>query len=133
MNYWNGKTKSSATGNGVSMTCLNGISQFGFCCSRFVDSLPDKGEKVNNFRTQIKVELDNRQLYDTLCKDMLLLDVGKGQLDTLEWTGKQRVPDVKRECSQSDIEDDGDVLKMFATHSGIHKDKIFIKYTKPVC
>lgn len=94
---------------------------------RLVQSLPDNSEKVNNFRDKIQLELDNRRLYETLCKDMQLLDLDKNQLDALECTGKLHIPDVKNECSRSDIDDNGDVLKMFATHSGLHKDKIYIK------
>lgn len=88
--------------------------------------MPDKGEKVKNFRDQLKVELYNRSVHEKLCKDMSLLNIGKGQLDTLEWTGKY-APNIK-ENSHPDIDnDDEDVLKMFISHSGIHQDKIIIK------
>jgi len=95
--------------------------------SCFVNRLPDKGEKLKNFRAQIEVELAGRRRYDKLCEDMGSLDVSKSQLDTLEWTGKQRVPDVNGEHGRLNVDDDRDVLKMFVTHSGIHRDKIFIK------
>lgn len=98
-----------------------------------MDRLPDKGEKVKNFRAQIEAELNNHRRYENLCEDMVSLDVSKSQLDTLEWTGKQRVPDANGERGgQLDIDNDRDVLKMFVTHSGICQDKIFIKYTEPV-
>jgi len=101
-----------------------------FYYSRLVDSLSDKGEKLKNFRTQIKVELDNRHLYDMLCKDISSLDIDQNQVAALEWTGKQCKLDLERKNGQSNIDDKGDVLKMFVTHSGIHQNKIVIKYIK---
>lgn len=94
--------------------------------SRFVDGLPDKGEKVKNFRSQLKVELYNRSVHEKLCKDMSLLNIGKDQLDTLEWTGKYS-SNIKRNSQPNIDNDDEDVLKMFISHSGIHQDKIIIK------
>lgn len=94
---------------------------------RFVDSLPDKGDKIRNFCAQLKVELDKRRDYEKLCKDMSLLNVDKDQLDALEWTGKHG-PYIKQTSSQLRInDDDEDVLKMLVSHSGVCQEKIIIK------
>lgn len=89
--------------------------------------MPDKGEKVKNFRALLKVELNNRRVHEKLCKDMSLLNIGKDQLDTLEWTGEY-APSMKQNIHPNIDNDDGDVLKMFISHSGINQDKIVIKY-----
>lgn len=90
--------------------------------------MPDKGEKIKHFCAQLKEELNNRRIHEKLCKDMSLLNIGKDQLDTLEWTGKC-APNIKRNTQPNIDNDDEDVLKMFVSHSGIHQDKIIIKYT----
>lgn len=95
----------------------------------FIDGLPDKGEKVKKFRFQIESELNNRCNADRLCRDMVSLNIGKDQLDTLEWTGKHDVPFMQT-SSQPDV-DDQNVFKMLISHSGINQDKIIIKY-KPL-
>lgn len=100
-----------------------------FLFSRFVEALPDKGEKLKNFQAQIKEELNKRVNAEQLCKDMVALNIGKDQLDTLEWTGKH-VPCETSNHSQPDVNDEErDVLKMFVSHSGVNQDKIIIKYT----
>lgn len=55
---------------------------------------------------------------------MASLNIGKDQLDTLEWTGKH-VPFMQT-SSQPNV-DDQSVLKMLISHSGINQDKIIIK------
>uniref|UniRef100_A0A2S2NKT4 Uncharacterized protein n=1 Tax=Schizaphis graminum TaxID=13262 RepID=A0A2S2NKT4_SCHGA len=57
---------------------------------------------------------------------MLALKIGKDQLDTLEWTGKH-VTAIHKNNQSDVIDDDKDVLKMFASHSGVYQDKIIIK------
>lgn len=57
---------------------------------------------------------------------MASLNINKDQLDTLEWTGKH-MHCVKRN-SHPDVDDDGNVLKMFVSHSGVNQEKIIIKY-----
>jgi len=57
---------------------------------------------------------------------MSLLNIGKDQLDTLEWTG-EHAPTTKQNIHANIDNDDGDVLKMFISHSGINQDKIVIK------
>lgn len=62
---------------------------------------------------------------------MSSLNIGKDQLDTLEWTGKHIPYNTAKNKSQSDVEDDEEnVLKMFVSHSGVNVDKIIIKYAK---
>ncbi|XP_025207532.1 uncharacterized protein LOC112603248 [Melanaphis sacchari] len=93
---------------------------------RFVEGLPDKGEKLKQFIAQLDAELNIRDVHKKLCTDMLALKIGKDQLDTLEWTGKHVT--VTHKNSQSDVvHDDEDVLKMFASHSGVYQDKIIIE------
>ncbi|VVC26934.1 DNA-directed RNA polymerase II subunit GRINL1 [Cinara cedri] len=94
---------------------------------RFVDGLPDKGEKLKHFRAQLEIELDKHQIHKKLCEDMCLLNIGKDQLDTLEWTGKH-IPSTLQMNTQPNVNNsDEDVLKMFVSHSGICQDKIIIK------
>jgi hypothetical protein len=91
--------------------------------------LPDKGEKLKSFQSQIKEELNKRVNAEQLCEDMVALNIGINQLDTLEWTGKH-VPSETSNYSQPDVNDeDKDILKMFVSHSGVNQDKIIIKYT----
>lgn len=60
---------------------------------------------------------------------MSSMNIGKDQLDTLEWTGKHIPYNTTKKKSQSNVEDDDEnVLKMFASHSGVNMDKIIIKY-----
>jgi len=94
---------------------------------RFINGLSDKGEKVKNFRTQIEFELNKRQSTNQLCKDMALMNIGKDQLNNLEWSGKH-VPFMAHKDSQPHI-DDGNILKMFISHSGVNQEKIIVKYT----
>lgn len=87
--------------------------------------MPDKGQKVIDFRAQLEVELKSRRMADDVCQVMSSLNIGNDQLDTLEWTGKH-VPCVKN--SDLDVnDDDEDVLKMFVSHSGVNKEKIMVR------
>jgi len=58
---------------------------------------------------------------------MLALNIGSDQLDTFEWTGKH-VTAVHKNNRPDAIGDDEEVLKMFASHSGVNPDKIIIEY-----
>lgn len=95
---------------------------------KFIDSLPDKGEKIKNFCAQIEEELNKCRIHEALCKDMSLLKIGKDQLDSLEWTGKHIPYNTTKNKSQSNVDDDENVLKIFISHSGVNVDKIIIKY-----
>lgn len=95
---------------------------------RIVDILPDKGEKVKHLRDQLEVELMKRNKHEKLCEDMSLLKIGQDQLDALEWSGKHVPYATQKNIQQSVDRDDADVLKMFISHSGVHKDKIIIEY-----
>lgn len=88
--------------------------------------MPDKGEKVKQFIAQLDIELNKRNIQKKLCTDMLALNIGNDQLDTLEWTG-QHVTVLKVNQPDS-IVDDEDVLRMFGSHSGVNKHKIIIEY-----
>jgi len=100
---------------------------FWFSSRRFIEGLPDKGEKLKQFIAQLDVELNKRNVHKKLCKDMLALNIGGDQLDTLEWTGKHNTAVNKN--SQPDVMgDDEEVLRMFVSHSGVNQDKIIIEY-----
>jgi len=99
---------------------------FWFSSRRFVEGLPDKGEKLKQFIAQLDIELNKRDVHKKLCTDMLALNIGSDQLDTFEWTGKHVKPVQKN--SQPDVIGDDEVLKMFASHSGVNQDKIIIEY-----
>lgn len=72
--------------------------------------------------------MSKRVTAEQLCKDMLALNIGKDQLDTLEWTGKH-VPSGTSNYSQPDVNDeDADVLRMFISHAGVNQNKIIVKY-----
>lgn len=100
-----------------------------FLFRQFVDGLPDKGEKLQNFCAQLEIELNKHYVHKKLCEDMYLLNIGHDQLDTLEWTGKH-IKSTSQTTSKlkNDDDDAEDVLKMFVSHSGINQDKIIIKY-----
>ncbi|XP_050525861.1 uncharacterized protein LOC126896811 [Daktulosphaira vitifoliae] len=91
----------------------------------FLDTLPDKGEKVKNFCSQIKVELEKRYEHDKLCEDLSELNIGKDQLDTLEWSSKHE-PYSQQTNSKKNV-DDTDVLRILTSHSGVYQDKLIIK------
>ncbi|KAF0766314.1 Uncharacterized protein FWK35_00007279 [Aphis craccivora] len=93
---------------------------------RFVDGLPDKGEKLKQFVAQLDAELNVRDDHKKLCADMLALKIGKDQLDTFEWTSKH-VAAIHKNSQPDVVDDDEDVLKMFASHSGVNQDKIIIE------
>ncbi|NP_001155819.1 uncharacterized protein LOC100169253 [Acyrthosiphon pisum] len=92
---------------------------------RFVEGLPDKGEKLKQFIAQLEIELNKRDVHKKLCTDMLALNIGSDQLDTFEWTGKHVTAVHKN--SQPDVIGDDEVLKMFVSHSGVNQDKIIIE------
>ncbi|KAL5238494.1 hypothetical protein ACI65C_005904 [Semiaphis heraclei] len=93
---------------------------------RFVEGLPDKGEKLKQFIAQLEIELNKRNVHKKLCKDMLALNIGGDQLDTLEWTGKH-VTAVHKNSQPDVMGDDEEVLRMFVSHSGVNQDKIIIE------
>lgn len=99
------------------------------CCyfsRKFISGLPDKGRKAKEFHDQIEIELNKRRCADRLCEEMALLNINEDQLDTLEWTGKHEPR--ARKNSRPHVDDDGNVLKIFVSHSGNNKGKIIIKY-----
>lgn len=100
---------------------------FWFSSRRFVEGLPDKGEKLKQFIAHLDIELKLRDVHKKLCTDMLALNIGSDQLDTFEWTGKH-VTTVHKNSRPDAIGDDEEVLKMFASHSGVNPDKIIIEY-----
>lgn len=100
---------------------------FWFSSRRFVEGLPDKGEKLKQFIAQLDIELKIRDVHKKLCTDMLALNIGSDQLDTFEWTGKH-VTAVRKNSRTDVMGDDEEVLKMFASHSGVNPDKIIIEY-----
>jgi len=103
------------------------LNLFLFFSRRFVDGLPDKGEKLKQFVAQLDAELNVRDDHKKLCADMLALKIGKDQLDTFEWTSKH-VAAIHKNSQPDVVDDDEDVLKMFASHSGVNQDKIIIEY-----
>lgn len=105
-------------------TTVMKILIFFFCSRRFVDGLPDKGEKLKQFIAQLDAELNIRNVHKKLCNDMLALKIGSDQLDTLEWTGKHTTVVPKNIV----IDDDEDLLKILASHSGVNQHKIIIEY-----
>jgi len=97
-----------------------------FSSRRFVEGLPDKGTKLKQFLAQLDTELSIRDDHKKLCSDMLALNIGRDQLDTLEWTGKH-VTEIHKNSQPDVIDDDEDVLKMLVSHSGVNQDKIIIE------
>lgn len=103
------------------------LNLFLFSSRQFVDGLPDKGEKLKQFVAQLNTELKVRDDHKKLCADMLALKIGKDQLDTFEWTSRH-VPAIHNNSQPDVVDDNEDVLKMFASHSGVNQDKIIIEY-----
>lgn len=90
---------------------------------KFLSRLPDKGEKISNYRKRLEDELRNREKSDQLSDMLSKLNIkGKEALDRLEWTGNCN---PGQSHSGQDVividndEDEGkDPLKIIATHSG---------------
>lgn len=83
---------------------------------------------MKHLRDQLEVELNKRINHEKLCEDMSLLKIEQNQLNDLEWNGKHLPYATQKNNQQNVAEQNEDVLKMFISHSGIHKDKIIIKY-----
>lgn len=60
---------------------------------------------------------------------MSSLNIGIDQLNALEWTGRQSSSKTLNDSQPTIDDDDDDPLKIFVSHSGIHQDKIIIRFT----
>ncbi|XP_076177742.1 RNA polymerase II subunit M isoform X1 [Ptiloglossa arizonensis] len=95
----------------------------------FISKLPDKGEKIQNFRDKILKELNYKNELENaanLLSRLNLASEGKDAMNELEWTGKYSEIKDTIKVVELDSDDEEDPLKILAqpTGSGIHKKKI---------
>ncbi|XP_011494132.1 PREDICTED: uncharacterized protein LOC105359277 [Ceratosolen solmsi marchali] len=97
----------------------------------FISKLPDKGEKILNFKHKIMQEIEHRNKVEDAAKLLSRLNIateGKAAMDELEWTGKYTEKPIRYEQKivELDSDDEDDALKILAqpTGSGTHKKKI---------
>ncbi|XP_065212476.1 DNA-directed RNA polymerase II subunit GRINL1A-like [Planococcus citri] len=87
----------------------------------FICKLPDKGEKIKNFRSKVETELKKREEQDNLCNLISNLSVNesKAALSKLEWTGACDSADDGKmgKDAENAIENEADPLQILATHS----------------
>lgn len=93
--------------------------------------MPDKGERIKDFRARIIKELNRKNEVETAASLLSRLNIaseGKTAMSELEWTGKyaeKKDTDVVK-VIELDSDDEEDSLKILAqpTGSGTHKKKI---------
>ncbi|XP_053994229.1 DNA-directed RNA polymerase II subunit GRINL1A [Hylaeus volcanicus] len=95
----------------------------------FLSKLPDKGEKIKNFRDKILKELEHKNEIENaanLLSRLNLASEGKVAMNELEWTGKYSETKNAVKVVELDSDDEEDPLKILAqpTGSGVHKKKI---------
>lgn len=81
----------------------------------FVSKLPDKGEKIRNFRDKIFKELENKNEVEKAANLLSRLNIayeGKAAMTKLEWTGKYE--NEASEVVELDSDDEEDPLKILA-------------------
>lgn len=85
----------------------------------FISKLPDKGEKISAFKTEIETELKKRQEpVDSACDLLSGLSLNTKPED-LEWNkGNSNGSENKRLDSDDDSDENVDALELIATHSG---------------
>ncbi|XP_058793908.1 uncharacterized protein LOC131665799 [Phymastichus coffea] len=96
---------------------------------RFIAKLPDKGEKILNFKEKIERELQHRNKIEDAANLLSRLNIaaeGKAAMSELEWTGNYKEKSKDEIVVQLDSDDETDPLKILAqpTGSGIHNKKI---------
>ena len=103
-------------------------------CRSFIQKLPDKGEKISKFRSQLLEVLSQREDIEKACELFSRLKIGKPSVsDELEWTGKHSQTSHESGSLDSDDESDEDrnPLKILATQSGVGTYKKQHKIEEP--
>ena len=103
-------------------------------CRSFIQKLPDKGEKISKFRSQLLEVLSQREDIDKTCELFSGLKIGKANVsDELEWTGKYSETSHETQSLDSDDESDEDrsPLKILATQCGVGTYKKQHKIEEP--
>jgi len=103
-------------------------------CRSFIRKLPDKGEKISKFRSQLLEVLSQREDIEKTCELFSGLKIGKPNVsDELEWTGKYSHTSHETQSLDSDDESDEDrnPLKILATRSGVGTYKKQHKIEEP--
>lgn len=95
----------------------------------FITKLPDKGQKIKEFREKILKEIEHKneveQAADLLSR-LNLASEGKAAMNELEWTGKYSETKDTVKVVELDSDDEEDPLKILAqpTGSGTHRKRI---------
>jgi len=103
-------------------------------CRNFIRKLPDKGEKISKFRSQLLEVLSQREDIEKTCELFSGLKIGKPSLsDELEWTGKysQTSHETRTLDSDDESDDDRNPLKILATQCGVGTYKKQHKIEEP--
>ncbi|XP_017876144.1 DNA-directed RNA polymerase II subunit GRINL1A [Ceratina calcarata] len=95
----------------------------------FISKLPDKGEKIIDFRSKILKELERRNEIEDAANLLSRLNIaseGKAAMHELEWTGEYNERKNTARVVELDSDDEEDPLKILAqpTGSGVHKKKV---------
>lgn len=86
----------------------------------FVKRLPDKGEKISNFKSRIESELLRREEVEKTTSLLERLNIN-GPLDEIEWTGSFAVAKKDEEKPVYDEDDETSVIKILASHGRTSK------------
>lgn len=83
----------------------------------FISKLPDKGEKIRNFRNKIVKELEHRnevQKAADLLSQLNIASKGQKIINKLEWTGEYDENGDETKIVELDSDDDEEPLKILA-------------------
>lgn len=89
----------------------------------FIKKLPDRGERIRDLKDRLENELKRRHDLLDVCQVMSGLTVnGKNLSEKLEWCGESRDDQLEAvkngDHHSSGSEDESDLIKILATHSG---------------
>lgn len=98
----------------------------------FISKLPDKGDKLINFRDKILKELDHRNEVEKAANLLSRLNIaseGKAAMNELEWTGKynEKTNNDTIKIVELDSDDEEDPLKILAQVGHI----LYVKHYYP--
>lgn len=82
----------------------------------FINKLEDKGQKIMKLKESIEEEIKKRNDKNNSLTNMMSALKLQDDMNNLEWSGKCAPRSVHQEDTEQ--EDDKNILKMLATHSG---------------
>lgn len=79
--------------------------------------LPDKGEKIKNFRDRVLLEIERQNEIEKAAELLSKLNIasqGKAAMNEMEWTGKYSEKSNYEKIVELDSDDDDDPIKILA-------------------